>query len=202
MQSGHLVKITAFLPADATSPSDMADATALVAELKRELEGRGFADVTLVSRFGMRRRDKPIDLVAMADSARATADALAALQAANPDEAECPAKDGWVAGHVYSRQMDQPYPRLCVKCGTPEKRLSQRHRSMIVDEDMRRSEAAIAKANADMDRALNIPSARHQSMIMDEDMRRSEAAAPLPPEERDDPYAIPAALDRRTKAAE
>ena len=145
MQSGHLVKITAFLPADATSPSDMADAAALVAELKRELEGRGFADVTLVSRFGMRRRDKPIDLVAMADSARAAADALQSL---------------------------------------------------------RPSEAAIAKANADMDRALDIPSARHQSMIMDEDMRRSEAAAPLPPEERDDPYAIPAALDRRTKAAE
>ena len=58
-QSGHKVQIAAFLPADANSPGDMADAAANVAELQRDMEGRGFVDVTLTSRFVMRRVAKP-----------------------------------------------------------------------------------------------------------------------------------------------
>lgn len=58
-QPGYVVKLTAFLPADATDMSEMADAAANVAELQRDMEGRGFADVTLVSRFVMQRRASP-----------------------------------------------------------------------------------------------------------------------------------------------
>ena len=76
-QSGYLVKITAFLPTSANSPSDMADAAANVAELTRDMEGRGFVDVALVSRFVMQRRGESV--------AAKPADALAELQAAKPD---------------------------------------------------------------------------------------------------------------------
>ena len=55
-QSGYTVTIRAFLPANANSPGDLADAAANVAELQQEIEGRGFVDVALVSRFVMQRR--------------------------------------------------------------------------------------------------------------------------------------------------
>ena len=90
-QSGYKVSITAWLPADANSPSDMADAAANVAELQRDMEGRGFVDVTLTSRFVMRRveapaKPKPDDKSAIEHCT--TADALAALQAAKPADVQ------------------------------------------------------------------------------------------------------------------